>query len=84
MSDLNITKAEQQKNNSVSLRALVESVLQQTAADMQKQFQATTAAIQLNIEQIKFAKDQMDEKLTKVGTVCSLLLADQGRAVNRH
>ncbi|XP_017289622.1 tektin-1 [Kryptolebias marmoratus] len=66
MADLNIAKAEQQKSNSVSLRALVESVLQQTAADMQKQFQATTAAIQLNVQQIKSAKDQMEEKLPKI------------------
>ena len=66
-SDINIAKAEQQKTNSMSLRALVESVLEQTAADMQKQVQATSAAIQLNVQQIKSAKSQMEDKMPKVG-----------------
>ncbi|XP_013879125.1 tektin-1 [Austrofundulus limnaeus] len=66
ISDLNIAKAVQQKTNSMSLRTLVESVLQQTAADVQKQFQATTVAFQLYIHQVKFSKDQMEEKLSKI------------------
>ncbi|XP_054650626.1 tektin-1 isoform X2 [Dunckerocampus dactyliophorus] len=65
-SDFNIAKAEQQKTNSVALRALVESLLAQTAADMQKQFQATSTALQQNVQQIKSAKSQMEEQLTKV------------------
>nr|XP_057936441.1 tektin-1 [Doryrhamphus excisus] len=65
-SDFNIAKAEQQKSNSVALRALVESLLTQTAADMRKQFQATSAALQQNVHQIKAAKSQMEEQLTKV------------------
>ncbi|XP_059205926.1 tektin-1 [Centropristis striata] len=66
ISDLNITKAEQQKTNSLSLRALVESLLEQTAADMQKQVQATAAAFQLNIQEIKCSKSQMEDQLAKV------------------
>ncbi|XP_061684569.1 tektin-1 [Syngnathoides biaculeatus] len=65
-SDFNIAKAEQQKRNSVSLRALVESLLGQTAADMQKQFEATTAAFQFNIKQLKTVKTQVEEQLSKV------------------
>ncbi|XP_061924573.1 tektin-1 isoform X1 [Entelurus aequoreus] len=65
-SDFNIAKAERQKTNSVSLRALVESLLAQTAADMQQQFQATSAALQLNVLHIKTVKSQMEEQLTKV------------------
>ncbi|XP_028276021.1 tektin-1 [Parambassis ranga] len=66
ISDINITKAEQQMTSSLSLRTLVESVLEQTAADMQKQFQATRAAFQLNIQEIKSAKSQMEDKMSQV------------------
>ncbi|XP_049458953.1 tektin-1 isoform X2 [Epinephelus fuscoguttatus] len=66
ISDLNIAKAVQQKTNSVSLRAQVESVLEQTATDMQKQVRDTAAALQLNIQRIKSAKSQMEDKLTKI------------------
>ncbi|XP_045929228.1 tektin-1 [Micropterus dolomieu] len=66
ISDINIAKAEQQKNNSEKLRALVESLLQQTAADMQKQVQATTAAFQLNVQEIKSAKGQMEDQLPEI------------------
>lgn len=67
ISDINIAKAERQKTNSVSLRALVESLLEQTAADMLKQIQATTAAFQLNVQEIKSAKSQMEDQLAKAG-----------------
>uniref|UniRef100_A0A3P9NXU3 Tektin n=1 Tax=Poecilia reticulata TaxID=8081 RepID=A0A3P9NXU3_POERE len=66
ISDLNIARAEQQKNNSLSLRALVESLLSQSADDMQKQFRATNEALQLNIQLIKAAKTQLEDKLPKV------------------
>uniref|UniRef100_A0A8P4KD84 Tektin n=1 Tax=Dicentrarchus labrax TaxID=13489 RepID=A0A8P4KD84_DICLA len=66
ISDINIAKAEQQKNNSLSLRALVEALLEQTSADMQKQFQATTAAFQQNVQEIKSAKSQMEDQLAKI------------------
>lgn len=67
ISDINIAKAEHQKTNSESMRALVQSVLEQTAADIQKQFQATTTAFQTHIQEIKSAKSQMEEKLPEVG-----------------
>lgn len=69
ISDINIAKAEQQKTNSQSLRALVESLLEQTAADMQKQVQATTTALQMNVQEIKNAKIQMEDQLSKVGRI---------------
>ncbi|XP_061137731.1 tektin-1 [Syngnathus typhle] len=65
-SDLNIAKAEQQKKNSVSLRALVESLLAQTSGDMQKQFAATSAAFQFSVKQLKAVKTQMEDQLAKV------------------
>ncbi|CAI5694653.1 unnamed protein product [Oreochromis niloticus] len=66
ISDINIAKAEHQKTNSESMRALVQSVLEQTAADMQKQFQATTTAFQTHIQEIKSVKSQMEEKLPEI------------------
>ncbi|XP_069577584.1 tektin-1 [Brachyistius frenatus] len=66
ISEMNIVKTENQVTNSVSLRVLVESLLEQTAADMQKQIQATTAAFQMNIQELKTAKSQMEEKLPTV------------------
>lgn len=66
ISDINMAKAEQQRNNSMSLRALVESLLEQTAFDMQKQFQATTQVFQVNIQDLKKAKGQMEDQLSKI------------------
>ncbi|KAM7399760.1 hypothetical protein PAMP_019005 [Pampus punctatissimus] len=66
ISDINITKAEQQMINSQSLRALVESLLEQTVADMQKQVEATTSAFQLNVQEIKTAKSHMEDQLSKI------------------
>ncbi|KAF3693125.1 Tektin-1 [Channa argus] len=66
ISDINIAKAEQQKNNSLSLQALVESLLEQTTADIQKQMQATKAAFLMNIKEIKSTKSQMEEQLAKI------------------
>lgn len=65
---MNITKAEQQKTNSLSLRALVESLLGQTASDMRKQIQSTTAAFHQNVQDLKTAKCQMEDHLLKVQT----------------
>ncbi|RVE64721.1 hypothetical protein OJAV_G00128430 [Oryzias javanicus] len=62
----NMAKAEQQKTNCRSLQALVQSVLEQTAADLQKQSQATTAALQMNIQKMKAAKHQMEDELVKI------------------
>uniref|UniRef100_A0A673AUI9 Tektin n=1 Tax=Sphaeramia orbicularis TaxID=375764 RepID=A0A673AUI9_9TELE len=66
ISNININKAEQQKNNTMSLQVQVESLLRQTAADMQRQFQATTTAFQLNVQEIKNSKCQMEDQLAKI------------------
>ncbi|XP_073343482.1 tektin-1 [Pagrus major] len=66
ISDIHIAKVEQQKTNSLSLRALAESLLEQTAADMHKQLQATTEAFQRNVQEIKSAKSQMENQLTMI------------------
>lgn len=56
----------------MSLRALVQSVLEQTFTDMQKQIQVTNAAFQLIVKEIKSAKSQMEDKLAKVGQMSIL------------
>lgn len=66
VSEVSIAKAEQQKANSVSLRALVESLLEQTSNDMQEQVLNTAAALQLSVRDIKSAKGQMEDELAKV------------------
>lgn len=64
--DVNIAKAEQEKINSLSLRALAESLLEQTATDMQRQLQATASAFHLKVQETKTAKGQMEDHLAKV------------------
>ncbi|XP_058489234.1 tektin-1 [Solea solea] len=66
VSEINISTAEQQKTNSVFLRSVVESLLEQTAGDMRKQIHATTAAFRLNVHKIKSTKSQMEDQLVKI------------------
>lgn len=66
ISDVNMAKAEEQKSNSASLKALVESLLEQMFADIQQQLQATAAAFQLKVQDLKSAKSQMEDQLAKV------------------
>ncbi|XP_030633677.1 tektin-1 [Chanos chanos] len=65
-SDVNIYKTEKEKNNSLTLRALVESLLEQTAADMQRQNKATGIALERCIQETKIAKAQLEETLNKL------------------
>lgn len=68
---LNIRKAEKEKNNSLSLRALVDSLLEQTASDMRRQYEATGRAFELRIEETKTAKTQLENQLNEVSRTCS-------------
>lgn len=70
ITDVNVGKAEKQKTNSAYLRTMVESLLEQTFADVQRQLRATTAAFQLKIREVKSAKSQMEDQLAKVSLVC--------------
>uniref|UniRef100_A0A8C1E680 Tektin n=1 Tax=Cyprinus carpio carpio TaxID=630221 RepID=A0A8C1E680_CYPCA len=63
---LNIRKAEKEKNNSLSLRALVDSLLEQTASDMRRQYEATGRAFELRIEETKTAKTQLENQLNEL------------------
>ncbi|XP_041733466.1 tektin-1 isoform X2 [Coregonus clupeaformis] len=65
-SNINILKAESEKKNSLSLRALVESLLEQMAADMRRQHNATGNALRLQVQETKTAKGQLEDHLAKV------------------
>ncbi|XP_014017688.2 tektin-1 isoform X2 [Salmo salar] len=65
-SNINILKAEREKNNSLSLRALVDSLLEQTAADMRRQHNAMGTALRLQVQETKTAKGQLEDHLVKV------------------
>ncbi|CAL8350389.1 unnamed protein product [Lota lota] len=66
LSAVNISRAEQEKANSASLRALVASLLEQTACDMRSQLRATALAFQRKIQETKTAKAQMEDHLARV------------------
>ncbi|KAM6966916.1 tektin-1 [Tautogolabrus adspersus] len=66
ITDIHMAQAEQQKTNSLALHVLVESLLEQTATDMQMQVHATTTAFQFNIQAVRTAKSQMEDQLAKI------------------
>ncbi|KAJ7990265.1 hypothetical protein DPEC_G00298530 [Dallia pectoralis] len=65
-SSVNIVKAERERNNGRSLRALVESLLEQTSGDMRRQHSATGTALRLQVQETKEAKGQLEEHLAKL------------------
>ncbi|GAA6086429.1 tektin-1 [Tachysurus ichikawai] len=65
-SDVNIGKSEKERNNSASLRALVENLLAQTAADMRRQHEATGSALELRIHETRSAKAKLEDQLSKL------------------
>ncbi|XP_066552009.1 tektin-1 [Amia ocellicauda] len=65
-SNLNVVKAEKQKNNSLTLRAVVDGLLQQTAGDLHNQHQAVGTALESCVAQTKRAKTQLEQHLAKV------------------
>ncbi|XP_076832614.1 tektin-1 isoform X2 [Brachyhypopomus gauderio] len=64
--DMNIAKAERERSNSVSLRALVDSLLEQTAADVLQQWRATDAALDRRVHESRSAKGRMEDQLNKL------------------
>ncbi|KAM8853625.1 tektin-1-like [Synchiropus picturatus] len=64
--NMNATRAEQQKTHSQSLRTQVESLLEQTTAEIQAQIQTTTDTFGQKIHEIKTAKSQLEKQLEKI------------------
>ncbi|XP_061074095.1 tektin-1 [Conger conger] len=65
-SDINISKAEKERNASASLRTLIHRVLGQTAEDMRGQHRAAASALQLRVQETKDAKEQIEDRLHKI------------------
>uniref|UniRef100_A0A8C7IHH6 Tektin n=1 Tax=Oncorhynchus kisutch TaxID=8019 RepID=A0A8C7IHH6_ONCKI len=70
-SNITILKAEHENNNSPSLRALLESLLEQTAADMCRQHNATGNALRLQVQETNTAKGLEDHLAKFLSEVAS-------------
>ncbi|KAM4700525.1 tektin-1 isoform 1-T2 [Discoglossus pictus] len=62
----NILKAEKQRNNAVALRALIDSILSETAADMRRQCDMVNFALKNRVQETKVAKAKLEVHLAKV------------------
>ncbi|KAM4044351.1 tektin-1 isoform 1-T2 [Anomaloglossus baeobatrachus] len=65
-SNTNIEKAEKQRNNAVALRALIDSILSETACDMRKQCETVNFALKRRVAETKDAKNKLEVHLAKV------------------
>ncbi|KAL7987115.1 hypothetical protein Chor_006034 [Crotalus horridus] len=65
-SNTNVEKADKQRNNSLALRALIDSILSQTASDMRKQNRTVNIAFQNRVKETKDAKNKLEMHLAKV------------------
>lgn len=65
-SNINILKADKQKNNCLTLRTLIDSILSQTADDLIKQCETVNTAMKNRLKETKAAKSKLEEHLAKV------------------
>ncbi|XP_029469977.1 tektin-1 [Rhinatrema bivittatum] len=65
-SNANIVKAFKQKNNSLTLRALIDSILSQTYNDMYSQYKTVNLAFENRLRDTKDAKAKLEMHLGKV------------------
>ncbi|KAJ7308937.1 hypothetical protein JRQ81_008216 [Phrynocephalus forsythii] len=65
-SNTNVEKADKQRNNSLALRALIDSVLSQAAGDTRHQKERVDAAFRARVKETKEAKSQLENHLDKV------------------
>ncbi|XP_073472694.1 tektin-1 [Aquarana catesbeiana] len=65
-SNTNIVKAEKQRNSSVALRTLIDSILSETASDMRKQCDTVNVALKNRVAETKDAKNKLEVHLAKV------------------
>lgn len=80
-SNTNVEKADKQRNNSLALRALIDSILSQTASDMRKQNRTVNIAFQNRVKETKDAKNKLEIHLAKVniGGVLSFGMGNKER-----
>ncbi|XP_010136307.1 PREDICTED: tektin-1 [Buceros rhinoceros silvestris] len=65
-SNINVEKADKQRNNSLALRALIDSILSQTANDMRRQCETVNTAFRKRVEEVKDAKHKLETLLAMV------------------
>ncbi|XP_067394085.1 tektin-1 isoform X3 [Emydura macquarii macquarii] len=65
-SNVNVEKADKQRNNSLALRALIDRILSQTASDMRKQCEMVNVAFKNRVKETKDAKNKLEIHLAKV------------------
>ncbi|KFO80704.1 Tektin-1, partial [Cuculus canorus] len=65
-SNVNIKKADKQRNNSLALQALIDSILSQTANDMRKQREVVDVAFKNRVKEVKDAKHNLETLLAMV------------------
>ncbi|XP_075295961.1 tektin-1 isoform X1 [Opisthocomus hoazin] len=62
-SNINVEKADKQRNNSLALRALIDGILSQTANDMRKQCEIVNVAFRNKVKEVKDAKHKLETLL---------------------
>ncbi|XP_068766248.1 tektin-1 isoform X2 [Struthio camelus] len=65
-SNVNIEKADKQRNSSLALRALIDRILSQTVNDMRKQFETVNVAFRNRVKEVKVAKHKLETLLAMV------------------
>uniref|UniRef100_A0A8C3KL16 Tektin n=1 Tax=Calidris pygmaea TaxID=425635 RepID=A0A8C3KL16_9CHAR len=65
-SNINVEKAEKQRNNSLVLRTLIDGILSQTASDMRRQCEAVNVAFRNRVKEVRDAKHQLERLLAMV------------------
>ncbi|NXT72342.1 TEKT1 protein, partial [Chaetops frenatus] len=65
-SSINVEKADKQRNNSLALKALIDSILSQTANDMRKQCEMVNIAFRNRVKEVKDAKHKLETLLAMV------------------
>ncbi|NXY82705.1 TEKT1 protein, partial [Alcedo cyanopectus] len=65
-SNINVEKADKQRNNSLALRALIDGILSQTANDMHKQCETVNVAFRNRVKEVKDAKHKLEALLVMV------------------
>ncbi|NXD93497.1 TEKT1 protein, partial [Chaetorhynchus papuensis] len=65
-SNINVEKADKQRNNSLALKALIDSILSQTANDMRKQCEMVNIAFRNRVKEVKDAKHKLETFLAMV------------------
>ncbi|NWJ02021.1 TEKT1 protein, partial [Crypturellus undulatus] len=65
-SNINIEKADKQRNSSLALRALIDRILSQTINDMRKQYETVNVAFRNRVKEVKDAKQKLETLLAVV------------------